>query len=58
MRGEDQAEIPLNQILERTEREHIVRAMERANGVKTQAADILGIKTSALYYKLDKYGLE
>ena len=25
---------------------------------KTKAASLLGIKTSALYYKLDKYGLE
>ena len=31
--------------------------MEQARGVKTRAAQILGIKTSALYYKLEKYGV-
>jgi len=56
--GAAEESIPLNKILEETERHQIVRAMDQANGVKTQAADILGIKTSALYYKLDKYGLE
>jgi DNA-binding NtrC family response regulator len=50
--------LSLNQQLETLERELIVRAMEQARGVKTQAAEILGIKTSALYYKLGKYGLE
>jgi two-component system response regulator HydG len=61
--GEPAADRPLtslslNQQLETLERELIVRAMDRARGVKTQAAEILGIKTSALYYKLGKYGLE
>ena len=40
------------------ERDLIARAMDEANHVKTKAASLLGIKTSALYYKLDKYGLE
>lgn len=43
--------------LENLERELISRAMQQARGVKTQAAEILGIKTSALYYKLEKYGV-
>jgi two-component system response regulator HydG len=47
----------LKKDLEEQERERIVRAMEQARGVKTRAAELLGIKTSALYYKLDKYGL-
>ncbi|MBM3280146.1 MAG: sigma-54-dependent Fis family transcriptional regulator [Candidatus Handelsmanbacteria bacterium] len=47
----------LKRDLELQERERIVRAMEQARGVKTHAAELLGIKTSALYYKLDKYGL-
>ena len=47
----------LKKDLEGQERERIVRAMEQAWGVKTRAAELLGIKTSALYYKLDKYGL-
>jgi two-component system response regulator HydG len=44
--------------LEGLERELITRAMQQARGVKTQAAELLGIKTSALYYKLEKYGVE
>ena len=43
--------------LERLEGELIVQAMKESVGVKTQAAELLGIKASALYYKLDKYGL-
>jgi DNA-binding protein Fis len=31
--------------------------MEESGGNKTQAAGKLGIKTSALYYKLEKYEL-
>ena len=50
--------VPLNRMLDDLERDLIGRAMEQANGVKTRAAEILGIKTSALYYKLDKYGIE
>jgi two-component system, NtrC family, response regulator HydG len=51
-------QIPLNEMLDQMERRMIERAMEEAKQVKTRAADILQIKTSALYYKLDKYGLE
>ena len=44
--------------MDQMERDMIVRAMEEAGHVKTRAAELLGIKTSALYYKLDKYGIE
>ncbi len=50
--------MPLNQRLDEIEREMIAQAMQETNHVKTKAASLLGIKTSALYYKLDKYGLE
>ncbi len=50
-------ERPLPDILEDLERQLIVRALERADGVKTEAARMLGIKTPSLYYKLEKYGL-
>ncbi|SVB73618.1 uncharacterized protein METZ01_LOCUS226472, partial [marine metagenome] len=49
---------PMTQRLEQLEQEMIERAMQDARGVKTQAAERLGIKTSALYYKLDKYGID
>ncbi len=47
---------PLPDILEDLERQLISRAYEKAKGVKTETARLLGIKTSALYYKLEKYG--
>ena len=50
-------DLPLDMLLENLERRLIERAMEKAGGVKTKTADILGIKTSALYYKLEKYKL-
>ena len=56
--GATNAEAPLTDRLESLERDLIVRAMQQARGVKTQAAELLGIKTSALYYKLEKYHVE
>jgi two-component system, NtrC family, response regulator HydG len=47
---------PLPDILEDIERQLIARAYEKAGRVKTETARLLGIKTSALYYKLEKYG--
>ena len=47
---------PLPDILEDLERQLIQRAYEKAHKVKTETARLLGIKTSALYYKLEKYG--
>ncbi len=49
--------LDLNQTLESVERKLIEKAMAEADGIKTDAAKRLGIKTSALYYKLEKYGL-
>jgi two-component system response regulator HydG len=49
---------PLPEILEELERQLILRAFRSAAGVKTETARLLGIKTSALYYKLDKYGID
>jgi two-component system response regulator HydG len=50
-------EMTLPDILEDLERQLILRAYEKAAGVKTECARLLGIKTSALYYKLEKYGI-
>ncbi len=49
--------ITLDEALARLERAMIERALDEAKGVKTRTAELLGIKTSALYYKLEKYGL-
>jgi len=50
-----QGEMALPEILDELERQLILKAFKKANGVKTETARLLGIKTSALYYKLDKY---
>jgi two-component system response regulator HydG len=49
--------VSLNDFLEAAERQMILAAYEAAGGVKTETARRLGIKTSALYYKLEKYGI-
>jgi two-component system, NtrC family, response regulator HydG len=48
---------PLPEILDELERALILRAYEKAGGVKTETARLLGVKPSALYYKLEKYGI-
>ena len=57
----DRLEVPeqmsLPEILDDLERQLILKAYRKANGVKTETARLLGIKTSALYYKLEKYGI-
>ncbi len=47
----------LDDRLAELEKQLLVEAMQEAKGVKTRAARALGIKTSTLYYKLEKYGL-
>jgi two-component system response regulator HydG len=47
----------LNDILEDLERQLVTAAYEKARGVKAETARLLGIKPSALYYKLEKYGI-
>jgi two-component system, NtrC family, response regulator HydG len=48
---------PLPEILDDLERQLVADAMRRAHGVKAEAARLLGVKPSALYYKLEKYGI-
>ena len=47
----------LTRQMEALEKRLIRQALAEAEGVKTHAASLLGLKTSALYYKLEKYGL-
>jgi two-component system, NtrC family, response regulator HydG len=51
-------EMSLPEILDDLERQLILKAFQKARGVKTETARLLGIKTSALYYKLEKYRIE
>ena len=48
----------LNATLAEVEKTLIKRALERAHGVKAKAARQLGIKSTTLLYKIEKYGLE
>lgn len=48
----------LEKAIEAVEREMIREALKRSNGNKQEAAKILNVKRSTLYYKLDKYGEE
>jgi len=52
------AKMSLPEILDDLERQLILKAYTKAGGVKTETARLLGIKTSALYYKLDKFGIQ
>jgi two-component system NtrC family response regulator len=47
----------LSEVLEDTEYRMIKQALKKSGGVKQRAAKLLGIKTSTLYYKMEKYGL-
>ncbi len=54
----DDAElIGLDTLLQKIEKSMIEKALIKAGGARSEAARILGIKTSAFYYKLEKYGL-
>lgn len=48
----------LNKVIEGVEERLLRKALEQARGVKAEAARRLGLKPSALYYKLEKYGIE
>ena len=48
----------LNRAMEGLEERLLRQALGQADGVKAEAARLLGLKPSALYYKLEKYGIE
>jgi two-component system response regulator HydG len=50
--------LDLNRAVEGMEERLLRQALEQAEGVKAEAARLLGLKPSALYYKLEKYGIE
>jgi two-component system, NtrC family, response regulator HydG len=49
--------LPLEETLYNIEKNMLIQAMEKSGGVKNRAAKLLGINTSVLYYKLEKFGL-
>lgn len=50
-------QLPLEKAVESLEKNLIGQALKKANGVKNKAAKYLGIPTSVLYYKMEKYDL-
>ncbi len=48
----------LTEYITKIEREMILNALKDCRGVKQRTADQLNIKTSTLYYKIEKYGIE
>ncbi len=50
-------EQPLPEVLDKLEREELIRAMDAAQGSKAKAARALGVNRSTLYYRLRKHGL-
>jgi len=61
--GRDEPSLPdggmdLTRVVEGMEERLLREALEKAQGVKAEAARLLGLKPSALYYKLEKYGIE
>lgn len=49
---------PLDDYLSDIEKDAIIKALEKANGNKTKAAELLGISFRTLRYRLKKLGLE
>jgi len=49
--------VDLEAILADIEKTFLMKALERAGGVKTEAAKILGISFRSIRYKLEKYGV-
>lgn len=49
--------LPLEDAVSAFEKNLIEHALKKTEGVKNRAAKVLGIRTSTLYYKLEKYGL-
>ncbi len=50
--------LDLNHVVEGMEERLLRQALRQSDGVKAEAARLLGLKPSALYYKLEKYGIE
>jgi two-component system response regulator PilR (NtrC family) len=52
-----QAGFSLERYLDATERQHLLEALKRADGVKTRAAQLLGLSFRSFRYRLAKQGL-
>ena len=50
--------IPLHEMMEATERNEIIEALETTRWNRTKAAKLLGMTFRAIRYRIDKYGIE
>lgn len=50
--------LTLNEIVARTEKKAIIKAIKKANGNRSEAAKELGIHRTSLYHKIDKYNIK
>ncbi len=48
---------PLRDVVEKAERDHIVRALAAVGGSKRKAIELLGISSETFYRRLDEFGL-
>ena len=55
---EDNDNLTLKEIVARSEKEAIIKAIKKANGNRTEAAKNLGIHRTSLYHKIDKYDIK
>jgi two-component system, NtrC family, response regulator PilR len=55
---DSQAPFDLEKGVENYERAHIVKALEKTNGMKKKAASLLGISFRSLRYRIEKYGID
>ncbi len=49
---------PLEKVLDEAERNSVIRALQETKGNRTKAANLLGISTRSMFYKIEKYGLK
>ena len=49
--------LDLEKIVGQIEKEILIKAIHRANGVKKKAAKLLGITFRSMRYRVEKYGL-
>jgi two-component system response regulator PilR (NtrC family) len=47
----------LERFLDRSERQYLLAALDKAGGVKTRAAELLGLSFRSFRYRLAKHGL-
>ncbi len=54
----EMGKVDLEKLLEETERDFLLQALEKANGTIIKAAGLLGLSFRSMRYKLQKYGIQ